>query len=424
MTTENRGAAGGTLGLYIHIPFCASKCAYCDFYSVAGAESLMDRYTSAVERHIAEWSPQLAGYLIDTVYFGGGTPSYFGAARLISILDALKKQGRLLKEAEITLEANPDSTSYHELQKLRRAGFNRISLGVQSSDDGLLRSLGRRHDFRRSEQAAEDARKAGFYNLSIDLIYGLPSQTREDWAETLTKAMALRPEHVSCYGLKIEPGTPLYELREAPFIPDGDTQADMYLYAVDALERLGYYQYEISNFAKKGFRSAHNLKYWLGQEYIGFGAAAHSFVGGQRFSCVADAVRYCEGIEKGAPVIEGLETITDFERAGEYLMLGLRTSLGVCEEEYRKLYRGGFDRIAEKLDYYTKHGFMQKTDGRWSFTPRGFLVSNTIIGDVLDAQAEQRAASAPPWDDARRELDEQMSFFSERGGDVEWFRGM
>lgn len=413
-----------TLGIYIHIPFCASKCAYCDFYSVAGAESLMDRYKNAVIKSVSEWSSQLQGYAIDTVYFGGGTPSFFGADRLIAILNSLKKYGRLLIESEVTFEANPDSVSYSELLKLRKAGFNRISLGVQSSDDGLLKSLGRRHDFAGAERAVADARRAGFQNLSVDLIYGLPSQTKEGWADSITKAVSLHPEHVSCYGLKIEPGTALYELREAPYIPDGDAQADMYLYAVDTLERLGYYQYEISNFAKGGFRSRHNLKYWLGDEYIGFGAAAHSFIGGKRYFCVADIVKYCEGMENGSPIIEGLETLTDFERAGEYLMLGLRTTLGVCEEEYREIYRGGFEKIAEKLDYYTRHGFMKKTDGRWSFTTRGFLVSNVIIGEVLEAQAEQRTLLAPPWEEGSKEIDQQMDLFSRRGGDAEWFRGM
>ncbi len=412
-----------TLGVYIHIPFCVSKCAYCDFYSVAGAEGLMDRYKAAVIKSISEWSSQLEGYVIDTVYFGGGTPSYFGASRLVAILNALKKYGHLLIDSEVTLEANPDSASYNELLKLRRAGFNRISLGVQSSDDGLLKSLGRRHDFAGAERAVREARRAGFENLSVDLIYGLPSQTKEGWADSLTKVAALHPEHISCYGLKIEPGTALYELRDAPFIPDGDAQADMYLYAVDTLERLGYYQYEISNFAKGGFRSRHNLKYWLGDEYLGFGAAAHSYIGGRRYSCIADIAKYCEGVETGGSIVEGLETITDFERAGEYLMLGLRTTHGVCEEEYRRLYRGGFEKIEEKLDYYVKHGFMKKTDGRWSFTPRGFLVSNVIIGEVLDAQTEQRAILSPPWRDTS-EIDQQLGLFSERSGDAEWFRGM
>ena len=412
------------VGIYIHIPFCASKCAYCDFYSVAGAESLMDRYCAALVKNISEWESQLDGYIIDTVYFGGGTPSYFGADRLIRVLSALKKYGKLLRSAEITFEANPDSVTPPELAKLRKAGFNRISLGVQCADDGLLKSLGRRHDFPRAEQAVSDARRAGFTNLSIDLIYGLPSQTRKDWADTLTRAAGLRPEHISCYGLKIEPGTPLYEFRDSPFIPDDDTQADMYLYTVDMLERLGYYQYEISNFAKPGFPSAHNLKYWLGKEYIGFGAAAHSFIGGQRYSITANASAYCDGIENGGDIIENLETITDFERAGEYLMLGLRTSQGVSEEGYRSIFRGGFDKIAEKLDYFTRHGFMLKTDGRWHFTPRGFLVSNTIIGDILDAHAEQRASASPPWQERAPEESGQLTLFSEQKSTAEWFRGM
>ncbi len=252
------------IGIYIHIPFCASKCAYCDFYSLVGKQSMMPKYQSALLQHIRESEAQLDGYYIDTVYFGGGTPSFYGAERLVELFDMLKRYGSVYKNAEVTVEVNPDSITYNDLVHMRRAGINRLSIGVQSTNDKVLKNIGRRHNFAQAEQAMQNARKAGFENVSIDLIYGLPSQSKESWAETVTRAIAMKPDHVSCYGLKLEEGTPLYMFRDSPFIPDDDTQADMYLYAVDTLARFGYKQYEISNFAVRGFESRHNLKYWQG----------------------------------------------------------------------------------------------------------------------------------------------------------------
>lgn len=271
------------LGVYIHIPFCAGKCAYCDFYSLAGRDKLMPDYQSAVIHHIREYSPQLKGYLTDTVYFGGGTPSYYGAARLIAIFDALKKYGRVLVDSEVTAEMNPDSMEKQGLIKMRRAGFNRLSIGVQSTNDKTLDTLGRRHTFAQAEASIDMAREAGFNNISIDLMYGLPSQAKDDWAETLGRAVSLKPDHISCYGLKIEKNTPMYIFRDSPFIPDEDVQADMYLYAVGELSRFGYRQYEISNFAYRGMECRHNIKYWRGGEYLGIGAAAHSYIGSRRY---------------------------------------------------------------------------------------------------------------------------------------------
>ena len=378
------------LGIYIHIPFCASRCAYCDFYSLADCDKLIPEYEAALIRHIRESTPQLEGYLTDSVYFGGGTPSYFGAERLIRILDALKECGNVLMDAEITAEVNPDSITLRDMTLLRKAGFNRLSIGAQSANDGTLKSIGRRHTFAQVVEAAENARKAGFSNISMDLIYGLPSETKDIWSDSLSRVMALKPEHISCYGLKIEKGTPLYLYKDSPFIPDDDAQADMYLYAVSALERFGYQQYEISNFAMRGFRSVHNLKYWKGEEYLGFGAAAHSYIGRKRYSTLSDAAKYCENIQNGGPVIDQCETITDFERAGEYIMLGLRTADGVCEEEYRAIYPSSFDGLRKLMTEYRSHGWMTEHGGRWSFTPSGFLLSNVLIGNLLSVRTTQR----------------------------------
>ena len=251
------------LGLYLHIPFCAAKCAYCDFYSLPRSEEKMDAYVAALCRHLEEVSPQADRHRVDTVYLGGGTPSYLGAGRLTRLLQTVKKRYHLAPDAEITLEANPDSAGdWRVLRKLRRTGFNRISLGVQSSDDAILRQIGRIHTWEQVKSAAEAIRRAGFDNFSVDLIYGLPGQTMEIWRQTLADAVSLAPEHISAYGLKLEPGTPLYQRRESLPLPDDDLQADMYLWAVDFLGQNGYEQYEISNFARPGRASRHNLKYW------------------------------------------------------------------------------------------------------------------------------------------------------------------
>ena len=286
-----------TLGIYIHIPFCASKCGYCDFYSLAGCDRLMPKYQDALVEHIRESYPAFKGRYIDTVYFGGGTPSYYGAGRLIELWDELKASGSVLRDCEVTLEANPDSAVFKDLARLRKEGFNRISLGAQSANNDILKLIGRRHNWKQVELTVIAAREAGFDNLSIDLIYGLPSQTAADWADTLMRVIELRPEHISCYGLTLEPGTPMYEKYSgSQILPSEDDQADMYLYAAETLEHYGYSQYEVSNFAVKGYESRHNMRYWRLRDYLGFGAGAHSCMGNARFSYIKDADQYIVGV--------------------------------------------------------------------------------------------------------------------------------
>lgn len=414
------------IGVYIHIPFCARKCSYCDFYSMQGSQgaALMPQYHKALLRHIAESAPQLRGYYIDTVYFGGGTPSFYGAERLIEIFEALKSTGSVLLECETTAEVNPDSVKKADLTKMHRAGFNRLSIGVQSANDDMLRRIGRLHNFSQAEEAVVNARLAGFKNVSIDLMYGLPSQSRDDWADTLTRAAALKPDHISCYGLKLAEGTELYTFKDTPFIPDDDTQADMYLYAVEALSRFGYRQYEISNFAKRGFESRHNMKYWRGEEYISFGAAAHSYVGGLRYNYIADASEYARRIMSGDPVVDQTEEISRREQASEYLMLGLRTVQGISEEEYRAIYPSSFELIEEKLEFCAKHGFAVKNEDRWSLTPRGFLVSNAIIGEILEAQTQQHATFARQLRPEQEGTQISMSMFDKKQEEIPLFQGI
>ena len=383
------------LGLYIHIPFCKAKCAYCDFYSLAHSEEKMDAYTAALLRHLEEVAPRAAGMQVDTVYFGGGTPSYLGTARLIRILQTVQRRYDVTRDAEITLEANPDSAGdWRALRKLRRAGFNRLSLGVQSTDDELLRRIGRVHTCEQVQQAVTAARKAKLTNLSLDLIYGLPGQTMEDWQRTLADAVALGPEHLSCYGLKLEEGTPLWQQRQALTLPDDDAQADMYLYTVAALSEAGYGQYEISNFARAGRESRHNLKYWRMQEYAGFGPGAHSDFGGVRYGYVRDLDAYIAG----QLVLAEAETDGTLARDFEYVMLSLRTAEGIDRRTFENRYRQRFEAMERLFVQYEQAGLAQRTEGGWRLTPRGFLVSNSIIVALQEAlgrqKAERQAAAA------------------------------
>ena len=380
------------LGLYIHIPFCKSKCVYCDFYSLPNSEEHMDRYVSALCRQLAELAPRTTAHEVDTVYFGGGTPSWLGEKRLRQIVKTMNKYYRIAKTAEITMEANPDSAGdWKALRALRRAGFNRISLGVQSADDGQLKTLGRPHTFAQAGEAVAAARRAKIKNVSLDLIYGLPGQTMESWRDTVEKAAALEPEHLSCYGLKVEEGTPLWDMQSGMDLPDDDLQADMYLWTVERLEQLGYQQYEISNFARPGFESRHNLKYWTLGEYAGFGPGAHSDLGSVRYAYVRDLNAYCEGVEADGDILSENDRIPDRDRDIEYIMLGLRITKGVSRQEFEYRFRLPFGPIQAVLEKFSESGHAVLRGGRWRLTPEGFLVSNQIIGLCLEALAEEKA---------------------------------
>lgn len=397
-----------TLGIYIHIPFCASKCAYCDFYSLAGCDKLMPRYHNALLQHLREAGPQLREYYTDTVYFGGGTPSYYGARRICDIFNALKRDALVYKTAEVTVEVNPDSVTRRDLVLMRSEGINRLSIGAQSANDAILKLIGRRHNWKQVAAAVKNARAAGFENVSLDLIYGLPSQTRTDWTDTLDRALALQPNHLSCYGLKLEPGTPMArDYAGSPILPDDDEQADMYLYTVETLARFGYRQYEISNFAKPGFESKHNLKYWLLQDYMGFGPGAASCAGGVRYSYEKDLQKYISGVQSGESILAECEKIDLLGRAAEYLMLGMRTVRGISAKEYHNIYRSDFAPLEELLQEFSRKGWAVEESGRWHFTPSGFLLSNMLIGLMLDKQGEYKL-SGNPWVDS-------MDLFAERG---------
>ena len=381
------------LGIYVHIPFCRSKCQYCDFYSITTKDQrVMDGYLDAVCAHIKEAGALAPGYLVDTVYFGGGTPTFFGADALATILTAVRRSFDVSNDAEITFEANPDSVTPKLLRKLRSEGFNRVSLGIQCDDNGILDKIGRPHSYEQAVNAVKLIRRAGFRNLSLDLMYGLPNQTLESWEATLQNVLKLEPEHISCYGLKVEEGTPMHRYQEFMNLPDDDAQADMYLRAVEILRNKGFKQYEVSNFCRRNQESKHNLKYWTGGAYLGFGPDASSDFAGKRFSMIRDLRAYVDGILNGGQVIADLQEVPQRERAGEYIMMRLRTSLGIQAEEYEKRYLLPFAPLEQALEKCRQRGHaVKQDDGSWRLTPEGFLISNSIISDLQIIQDE-----APP----------------------------
>ena len=373
------------LGIYVHVPFCRSKCQYCDFYSLTCKDDKsIETYIRAICDHIKESGPLTPGYKVDTIYFGGGTPSFLGADALATILTTIRRVFDVDPNAEITLEANPDSLSDQLLRRVRAEGFNRISLGVQTDDDELLKKLGRPHDYAQVVGAVQRIRKAGFKNLSLDLMYGLPGQTLLNWKDTLERVITLNPDHISCYALKVEENTPLYACKDILNIADDDVQAEMYLAGVEILRSHGFRQYEISNFARKGLYSRHNMKYWTGGEYLGFGPAASSDFGGRRFTIIRDLQGYVNGIKTGGAILDEVDEVPLRERAGEYLMLRLRTISGINRYEYERKFLLPFDEIEAALERSRSMGYaMRSEEGRWRLTPRGYLISNDIITDLL-----------------------------------------
>lgn len=370
------------LGLYLHIPFCVKKCGYCDFYSVEDRE-LMKEYVSALLLHIRSYGKVCSGYTVDTVYIGGGTPTCLGPKYLGRILQEIRNKFPLAEDAEITVECNPESTDKKVLDVMKKQGVNRLSFGVQSAHDEELRAIGRIHTFAQAKEAVELAREKGFANISLDLMYGLPGQTQEMFLDSVEQCLGLEPQHLSCYGLKLEPGTPMG--RENPVLPDDDAQADTYLAMCERLRDKGYEHYEISNFAKPGCRSRHNMKYWDLSEYLGLGPGAHSFMNGRRFAFARDLKAYIGGED----IVQDEDEVPTFQRQGEYLMVRLRTADGVDFLDLEKRYNIDSTPYEEAFRGLMGNGLVAHQGTRWYLTEKGFLVSNSIINIVVAAGQEQ-----------------------------------
>ncbi len=369
------------LGIYLHVPFCASKCGYCDFYSFAASEGEIDRYTDSMCREIARNALSFAERPVDTVYFGGGTPSLIGGERLGHLLQAVRDGFSVMEDAEITVECNPDSMDEALLSALRTAGVNRLSVGVQSAHDDELRMLGRRHTFAQAEQAILRAEHMGFSNISLDLMYGLPEQSEERFLQSVDAILKLKPAHLSCYSLKLESGTPMAE--QNPVLPDGDAQAELYLKLCDTLKQEGYLHYEISNWAKPEKHSRHNSRYWKQSDYLGFGPSAHSCIAGRRFAYPDDLKAFCTH-----PQTVEEEAVAGFPPHAEYLMLCLRTSDGISAGAFEDRFHRSFAPYASRLRALAAAGLTQPTETGWRLTDAGFLVSNLIITDTLSVDDE------------------------------------
>ena len=371
------------LGLYLHIPFCKSKCLYCDFCSFPHPKAEdMDAYVNALCKDLEQRADQCQAYTVDTVYVGGGTPTVLKADQLERIMDTVSRNYHLSATAEITAECNPAMADYQLLRRMRQAGWNRLSIGLQSAQEKELKALGRLHSFEAFLNTWEMARQAGFSNLSADVMFGIPHQTVESFTDTLNKVLSCHPEHLSAYALTVEEGTPFGRRGESALgLPGEDCVREMYLEMVKRFGSAGILQYEISNFARRGYESRHNLKYWNTDEYLGFGLGASSDFGGERFGNGRDLEAYLRGKD---PTVDR-ETPDHVERFNEYVMLRMRLTEGIVFEEL--VSRFGADaakNICERLEKFEKGGFVCRTREGMAFTTEGMLVSNSILSDVLE----------------------------------------
>lgn len=375
------------LALYIHIPYCLSRCHYCDFNSYRIDTGQITQYLEALAREIASraCAEAVRDRRVCSVFFGGGTPSILQASQLVGILDHCRATFTVEDDAEVSLEVNPGTVDLPKLCALREGGVTRLSAGVQAVQDRLLQRIGRAHTAWEAERAFWSMREAGFDNINLDLMFGLPDQSTDDWSETLNWAIGAGPEHISAYGLILEDGTPLQleSSRGDIGLPDEETEAAMYRLAVDRLREAGFEQYEISNFARHGFQCRHNLVYWQHQEYLGLGAGAHSFLAGRRYYNESLPARYvCAMAERGAAVAGGEVLSVEMVRS-ERLMLGLRLRSGLDVQAFTDLLGiqdlAASDRVARFLD----DGFLRVREGRVQITERGLLVANELVVQLL-----------------------------------------
>ena len=392
------------ISLYVHVPFCLSKCPYCDFNTYQGIESQFGDYLAAVNGEIEAWARALAHPVVNTVFLGGGTPSYLPDGDVGRILEAITQSYRVGDGAEITAECNPNDLTDAKCVELQAVGINRISMGVQSMDNGLLAMLGRRHDSEEVIEALRSCRRAGFDNVNLDLIYGLPRQTLQQWQDTVERILEQSPEHISMYSLTLEEGTPLRHWVQQGRLPepDPDLAADMYDLARSALRDAGYHHYEISNWCRAGRESEHNLAYWRNLEWVGVGPGAHSSLGGCRFWTVKSpreyALKAAEWVARaepwdrataarieGVPTVDGLEVIDEETAAAETMFLGLRLLDGMDVSAASE--RSGIDlmaRYATELAELAEDGLLVwGDDGRLRLAEEAYLVANQVFTRFL-----------------------------------------
>lgn len=369
------------VGLYVHFPFCKSKCSYCDFNSYAGKEHLFDRYREALKREMFFYREHVQ--VVNTIYFGGGTPSILGAPYLAEILDAIRRRFYVDNKVEITVEVNPGTVWRSFFSHLKAVGVNRLSIGLQSFHDDILQKLGRIHTVDEFLKAYAEARESGFDNINVDLIFGLPWQTLESWKVDLTRIIECAPEHISLYGLSVEPHTPLGEdirARKLQHMSD-EVEAQLYEEAMRVLKSAGYEHYEISNFAGPGRRCSHNQLYWKNQEYVGLGAGATSYLGKTRFTNVVGVEDYIEKVlQTNTFAVQERETLSSEHRLGETIMLSLRLLEGFDKRELQKKCKADIDAIyGPTLSVLVREGLVLDEGGRVCLTERGLMVANQVF---------------------------------------------
>lgn len=391
ITLDPAQKKSGGLLVYVHVPFCRRKCPYCSFHSQTFNQVTFHWYMQALGREIELWGERLNRPEVQTVYIGGGTPNLLAPGEVERIMSRLRKSFRLESGLEASMEANPEAHASPEyFRALMGLGINRISLGVQSLDDGQLKFLGRGHSARQARDAFANARAAGLANLGLDLMWGLPGQRSRNWLETLKSVVkTMKPEHLSCYNLTVEPGTPLENTLQTgrAELPGDSEQARMFVHGAEFLESEAYLQYEISNFARMGYSCRHNMGYWEGRSYLGLGPSAVSTIGDRRFTNPSFMDAYDAAVRGGFAGLE-FEKLDDAVRLKEYVMLSLRTSTGLSLAEYRK--RSGRDLVSSRqqlMDALYKNGLIRLSHGRLRLTKNGMLVSNAITARLMESES-------------------------------------
>lgn len=381
--------------IYIHIPFCVKKCAYCDFLSCPADDKTKDRYVQALCREI-EWSKDcLKEYLVDTVFIGGGTPSILEEKYIGQILDTLRSAARISDDAEITIECNPGTLTMEKLEAYKGVGINRISLGLQSANDEELKTIGRIHNFEEFKRSFNLARLAGFKNINIDIMSALPGQTLDSYKETLARVITLNPEHISAYSLIVEDETPLKDRVKNGEIalPSEDEEREMYYYTKEFLEKTGYKRYEISNYAKDGYECRHNIGYWKRVEYLGFGIGAASLFKGERFSNTSDINRYMHILEKEdvmnadevwKALNENIETLTQKDEMEEFMFLGLRMTDGVSKSDFKKIFNCDIEAVyGNVIEKLANQNLIKEAGDLITLTDKGIDISNIVLANFL-----------------------------------------
>lgn len=369
------------IGVYIHIPFCKQKCLYCDFISYANKIEMQDKYVQAVIKEIKHWKQQNENIKIDTIYIGGGTPSYIKSENIVKIINELKD--RTIENAEITIEVNPGTVNIQKFEAYKKAGMNRVSIGLQSTKNDLLKLIGRIHNYEEFLETYKQARKAGFTNINIDLMIGIPNQTIQDIKKSLEDITRLNPEHISVYSLIVEDGTPICDLIEQGKLklPNEELERNMYWYVKNYLELKGYNHYEISNFSKPKYKSIHNTNCWKQREYKGFGIAAHSYIDKNRFSNIDNLDKYIENIqennfEKNIIIQEKQNKI---EQMKEYMLLGLRKIDGVSIQEFKnKFTENPIFLFKQELNKLSKEELIVINENQIKLTNKGLDLANIV----------------------------------------------